>query len=203
VRDGRFHDGINYFDTIASVYGHKRALALNSLVPRYSLIGPSRLGSHSCLTLTSTMAHWGLHLRTAVQMVSEVVWLDFLQIHLAHMSLSFAKGCRHGRGPLDKNLSDQVVTTSVATPVISPEHHPKAKLSLALTHDNSEAQFLSCEYRVRTLFQGNSCLNCAVKKRWKVTSRWSFRVKIKYNGYITSPLPNESRNFLFLTLSVS
>jgi len=61
--------------------------------------------------------------------------------------------------PLNNDASfADILVTSVAAPFA------ERSISLTLTHRDSEAQFLCGVPGVRTLFQGNSCLKCAIKQ---------------------------------------
>lgn len=156
--DGKFHDGQSYYDALLSESCSKRRVANAGLTQSHpGPLTPSGVGTHSSLTLSARGVVGGLEVRTVIQVAGTRVHLDFLSLHLAYISVTYASGCVHNRrDPLDKKHRD-VVTTSVAHPVAS-----QRRLSLTLTHRNPEAQFLSCVPNIRILFQGGSCLNCVV-----------------------------------------
>ena len=230
--DGIFHDGTNIHNTIKTEKCSPRHLAPASLTQNEIPIFPSYIGSHDSLTMTTRNAPMRLMLRTAIQSGTQMVWVDFLAVHLACMSLSIAQSCGHNHyEPLAEKHANIVATTSVMAPLFkspppwptrfsspvhflespspfaSPSSSPSLRpalntispfltlgsevpdaeplpespspvelttsvdeqlerplLSLTLTHCNSEAQFLCCVYGIRTLFQADSCLNCAIEE---------------------------------------
>jgi hypothetical protein len=119
---------------------------------------PSSMGVHSSLTMTARGHMNTLVIRTIIQISSKSIEVDFHSLHLAYISVSVGDTCHHNRRDPLTITGTSLVLTSVTSPVASGE-----RLSLALTHCNPEAQFLCCAPGVRILFQGNSCLNCAVK----------------------------------------
>ena len=240
--DGIFHDGKNFLRLIETERCDLRPLADSSLIQDGSTpIVPSYMGSHDTLTMTARMIPMGLSVRTGIQIDTHMVWVDFLAVHLATMSVSIAKPCAHNRNEaLAERYANAVAVTSVAAPLLkfafpwplrfAPPRYPppipsinklievpssssilepalgpitpgsllesspsdggpwptnssppqpnpfmqpsstpsppseQRRLSLTLTHRNPEAQFLCCVYGIRTLFQGGSCLNCAIEQ---------------------------------------
>jgi hypothetical protein len=98
-----------------------------------------------------------LEILIAIQMKGKEIKVGFLELHLNFISMNVARACSHNpTAPLDKKKTRLVVPTSAAAPIATGN-----LISIALTHKNPEAQFLSCGLR-SALFQGNACLNCAV-----------------------------------------
>lgn len=157
VAEGQFHDHRNYYTNLVCDEAPSRSIAQK---PVKTLIGPSTLGAHSSLTLTMRPHYNNLSIRTMVQVSSTIIQLDFLRLHLAYIGLSFAAPCAHDpRVQVDKDNVTDIFLTSVASPAAEEKY-----LSIVLTHGNPEAQFLCGVPGIRTLFQANSCLNCAMKE---------------------------------------
>ena len=159
--DGGFHDGRNYFKgLVVDQKMPKRPHTMKSLVRSGSEIPVSNIGCHSSLTILGKGILNELQLKTVVQVSTKIVYVDFLETHLAHMRAETAGPCCHGRNrPLDKKNSSSVIATSVAAPKASRSN----VVAVVLTRQNPEAQFLACVQNTKILFQGPSCLNCAVK----------------------------------------
>jgi hypothetical protein len=160
IVDGRFYDRRSHYLTVTSD-GSSRRQAQMSIMDDRGPIGPSSLGVHKSLTLSVRPQPDQLVIRTMIQFAgTTIVEPDFFDLHMAYMSLLFANPCTHNpRDPLQQDNAANVMTTSVATPTA-----PKGKIALVLTHGSPEAQFLCGCYGTRTLFQGDSCLNCVVKE---------------------------------------
>jgi hypothetical protein len=98
-----------------------------------------------------------LEIRTMIQMNEKEIKVNFLDLHYNYMSMNVARQCSHSpRTPLNKKKNHLVMPTSVATPLAAGN-----LISITLTHNNPEAQFLCCKVP-GVLFQGRACLNCAV-----------------------------------------
>lgn len=158
--DGQFHDRRNYYTRLESDPAAVRCSTEKSVLDEKSVIALSGVGAHSALTMTIRPHLDFLILRTMIQVSGETIYLNFLDLHIASMNVSFCKPCAHDpREPLDKNNGEYVIPTSVAAPLATGK-----RISLVLTHRNPEAQFLCGIPNVPTLFQWNSCLNCVAKE---------------------------------------
>lgn len=166
--DGQFRDEHNSYQILTSdpAPARRPVLIPNS---EYPPITQSSSGVHTNLTLSTRAIRDQLIIRTMVQISTKTLKLDFYNQHLAYMSVNIATRCDHDTGkPLGQSTSLQVTPTSVLAPVACTER--TTDISVALTHKNPEAQFLACNYGTRTLFQGDSCLNCAVKEALELRS---------------------------------
>jgi hypothetical protein len=184
LADGQFHDEHNYYQTLTCEHPRMRSLAITPL--HNSTIIPSTLGAHTSLTLTARGVGNQLTIRTVVQMSSKTFPLDFYKQHMAYMSVIVASACGHNtRSPLSQNMFP-VTPTSVAAPTrqqpdyIGNHYHAYhtyhdtveqwrkslREIGIVLTHKNAEAQFLACATGASALFQGDSCLNCAVEEAY-------------------------------------
>jgi hypothetical protein len=160
LADGQFHDRRNYYTRLESDTAAVRRSTEKSVLHEVSVIRPSGLGAHSSLTITIRPQLDFLVLRTMIQVSGETIYLNFLDLHIASMNVSFCKPCAHNLGdPVDKDNGEYIIPTSVAEPLATGK-----RISLVLTHRNPEAQFLCGTPNVPTLFQWNSCLNCVVKE---------------------------------------
>jgi hypothetical protein len=98
--------------------------------------------------------------KTSFQSGQKLVELDFLDTHLGFLALTYSRPCSHRKyDALSDEHSQRIFTTSVAQP-----QGGGRVTSLALTHANPESQFLCCSSGARTVFQGESCLNCCIKE---------------------------------------
>lgn len=154
--DGQFHDGQHYYARLQSSQTPVRVRLSNSQIATKPII-PSSLGTHSTFTMTVRPMSHQLELRTIIQIASKNVTVSWIDLHLAHMGATYADPCGHdSRDPCPLNET-KVVLTNVEAPVGPPDC-----LSLAMTHNNPEAQFFCCVPRERILFQGRSCLKCTI-----------------------------------------
>ena len=180
--DGLFHDEHNYYRVLTSdPCPNPPRIALQSISG--SPIVQSSLGVHTRMTLTARPVGEQLHVETTVQMSTQTVSLDFYKQHVGYMGVNIATKCGHNtRKPLSQS-SVPVIATSVSAPVVYPklqynrdaDHNKTRKevrnlsqIGMVLTHNNAEAQFLACELGAPTLFQGESCLDCAVKEAYEL-----------------------------------
>jgi hypothetical protein len=172
--DGQFHDRKHYYQRLVRpMDGGGRTFADpdNPIVPRKAGIIPSAMGVHSSLTLSVSESYTSeLELRTMVDITDSTLLLDFLDLHLAYIGLSFAEQCQHNlRDFLDPDEAKDIVATDVDRPIFWPpskqETLPidKIPICMTLTHGNPEAQFL-CGVTLSALYQADSCLNCTVRK---------------------------------------
>jgi len=169
IIDGRFHDEHNYYQVLTTDKCSRRRTSSKSILE--SPIVPSGLGVHTNLTLTARVIRDELSIRTKVQLSTKTVSLDFYNLHLAYMGVNIAPTCGHDtRNPLSRSPVP-VTTTSVLAPAGAVFDLPKGnkerkllKIGMVLTHKNAEAQFLACVLDLPTLFQGDSCLDCAVER---------------------------------------
>jgi len=164
--DGRFHDEHNYYSVLVSDRCSKPRMASKTILETPI---PSSLGVHTRLTLSARGGREELIIRALVQVSTKTKSIDFCKQHLAYMGVNIGTPCGHNtQNPLSHS-SIPVVSTSVlapALPVVTREE-TLSKIAMVLTHRNPEAQFLACKFGLRTLFQGNSCLDCAVKEAYK------------------------------------
>jgi len=174
LADGRFHDDRNYYDVLTSDACVKRPFVRDDILKSHS-IPQSSLGVHTHLTLTARGVREELFIRTVVQMSTKSVSLDFCKQHLAYMAVNTATPCGHDRSPLELAiLSPRIIrTTSLSAPALNEADASVIRgspqtIAMALTHKNAEAQFLACVLTVPTLFQGDSCLECAVKEAYEL-----------------------------------
>lgn len=155
---GQYFDRQGYYRTLTSE-GPSRKQAQKSITDHKEPIGPSGVGSHTSLTVSLRPQLDQLIIRTMVEFSGTTFELNFLHLHFAYMGLSYSAPCVHSpRDTLDPDNSIDIITTSLANPSGLEE-----KIYLVLTHGNPEAQFLCGNWGTRTLFQGNSCLNCVIK----------------------------------------
>ena len=179
LADGQFHDGLNYYQSLVTedIADRRRwgeAEIAKSLVPRDLPIRPSSLGTHSLLVMTARKAVNGLVIRTEIEYSTKVVEIDFLAVHIAHISVLMDSNCGHSRRAELSNV-DNVIATSVLFPGPPGEYTPrtlwskwdKSTTSITLTSGNPESQFLCCLRGVPTIFQGNSCLDCVMREAKK------------------------------------
>jgi hypothetical protein len=168
IAEGRFHDHRHYYKYLTTERGSTRVSPKNSILHPHVPISPSSIGVHSTLTLTVREAYYSqLQVRTMVQAHGGIVDLNFLDLHLSLICLSFAKSCNHDtRDGLHAEGVEDILPTSVVAPAITcPESGNGEYLCLTMTHMNPEAQFLCGGFPyVPTLFQGGSCLNCVVRE---------------------------------------
>lgn len=161
IKDGQFHDRQCYYQSLICGGESQQFAPIKSILPDNASIGPSALGVHLSLTMTVRPQRDSLILRTSIEVTGTTFDLNLLNLHLAYMTLSFSNPCNHN--PLDnvgsENAAD-VVPTKVRT-----DGELKGRIGLFLTHGDPEAQFLCLVHSpgLRTLFQGNCCLNCAVR----------------------------------------
>ena len=153
--DGHFYCNKTYYSSMMC----ERDITVGRLEAespvRDSLSPPSRVGN---LSLEVTIRpHLGLlYVRTTVDISGKIFELKFMDLHLANMALSFAKACNHNfQDAIDNDPT--VMPTSAASPVAR-----EGLISLAGKHQDPKAQFLCGVRGVRTLFQGDSCLRCAI-----------------------------------------
>jgi hypothetical protein len=160
LADGRFHDKQYHDKHLITDSCPLRELAKSSIVlPRVGAetLAPSSIGSHKSLIITARETPRGVCLRAIIEMSTKTIEINFLKLRLAYMSVTYATPCQHAPRNSRLSLDGTVVTTSVEKPLAT-----RQRLSLVLTHGNPEAQFLSLWSCTRTLYQAQSCLNCAV-----------------------------------------
>jgi len=164
--DGRFYDGHNYYSVFRPADRCSgRRPASNTILETQI---PSSLGVHTHLTLSARGDREDLIMRALVQVSTKIISLDFYHQHLAYMGVNIGTPCGHNtQNPLSHS-SIPVVSTSVLAPaLVWTREETLSKIAMVLTHRNPEAQFLACHLNTRTLFQGDSCLDCAVKEAYK------------------------------------
>jgi hypothetical protein len=162
LQDGQFHDGHNYYEVLRSDWTRSCDKKHPSTrTDDANLVIPSPSGGHDMLMLSARGNVKTLEIRTVLQRLTKTVQVDFFNLHLTHLGVEYAIACNHDRrGGLSEEDTQFIVTTSV----ISPLTDDNDRLAIALAHLNPEAQFLCCESGVQILFQGGSCLNCAVQQ---------------------------------------
>jgi hypothetical protein len=167
--EGEFHDGRNYYRRL---FYHPDPRPPSRFCSQYlgrpfSELIASDLATYSNFVISARPTNDALEIRTAIRLNGVEIQLDFLVLHLNYMSMNIARACSHNpTAPLDKKKNRLVVPTSAATPIATGN-----LISITLTHNNPEAQFVACDTGA-ALFQGNACLNCAVdeavKEKWKL-----------------------------------
>ncbi|KAI1644371.1 uncharacterized protein F4817DRAFT_219801 [Daldinia loculata] len=160
LMDGQFHDGHNYYTAlIEDEHVLPRPLAEDSILQSTNTIPLSQAGTHSQATLSLRPYHNSLAVRFMALFTSKAVNICFYATHLAYMAASIAPPCHHNADTsTTTHDKDSILTTSVDAPVASGD-----RMSMVLTHGNSEAQFLAAVLGVPTLYQGASCLDCMIK----------------------------------------
>jgi hypothetical protein len=176
--DGQFQDEHGHCEYLISDRGKKRPTATVPILD--GLLIPSSLGTHTSLTMTARTVEKNLAIRTIVQISTKRLALDFYWRHIAYMSVTVAKGCYHDRRQPVQERHIEIVTTSVQAPTIAtrPGSHwqktshkglvqTRNQLAVVLTHNNPEAEFVACTEYTRALFQGDSCLQCALSEAYQ------------------------------------
>lgn len=177
LADGQFHDEHNSYQLVTSDKCSGRRIAVNSITG--PPVVPSNLGAISSLTMSARGVRDQLTIRTMIQMSTKTLSVDFYEQHLAYMGVNIATTCGHNtRNPLSRSPV-AIITTSVAAPAVFEmprlpwddkrsrgqiRNDTQPALGMALTHQSPESQFLACVPRTPTLFQGDSCLDCAVEQ---------------------------------------
>jgi len=160
LADGQFYHRGNFYRRLESDIASVRSKTDKPVPTSGPGIGASDLGVHSTLTMTTRPHLDTLLLHTIMQVSTKTIELNFLHLHLASMGLSFAKPCSHQLGlPLEEGNVGNILTSTVEAPLATGD-----RISIVLTHRNPEAQFLCGMPDVPMLFQGRTCLNCAVKE---------------------------------------
>lgn len=158
--DGRFHNRRIYYKYLTSDNDSSHAGPQEPGLRHNAPITPSSAGVHSSLTLTVQPHYNQLKIRAMVEASGATFHLDFLALHIASMGLPSARPCSHNpNDAIEEDNAADIMTTSVVAPLGQEDC-----ISLVTTHQNPEAQFLCGMPDVPTLFQGGSCLNCAVKE---------------------------------------
>ncbi|PHH63856.1 hypothetical protein CDD81_5413 [Ophiocordyceps australis] len=151
--DGQFHDHRAYYKAlIEEVNIPPRCLAEQSINGAPQPMVQSQLGIHQGMTLSLRPFHNSLAVRAMIRVSGRIIHMSFYDAHLAYMATSVAASC--GDHP-DELFVPDVVATSVEAPAASD-----GRLSIVLSHDNVESQFLASVEGVPCLFQGSSCLGC-------------------------------------------
>lgn len=167
--DGMLHFGSDCYRGIVCAESHtnlQRPTALKGLLPAPARIVPSGLGEHNVFTMALRPDLVGelqyLVLRSTIQTSTKTSHVNFLNSHLGFMGLSPAEECEHSpRTSLEQTDGGIPI---LATSVMSPIPKRKDGIGLSLTHNNEEAQFLSCEAGTTALYQGNCCMSCAIEQ---------------------------------------
>jgi hypothetical protein len=180
LADGQFHDEHNSYEFVAAKQClDRRKLAVESITR--PLIVPSSLGVNSLVAITARGIGNGLTIRTVVQMSTKTLSLDLYKQHIAYLGVNIAVTCGHNTRNCLSDGPVPVITTSVVAPAVfrlsdlqrwrlherSARRRVKDEtqpgIGMVLTHKSPEAQFLACVPDTPTLFQGDSCLDCAVE----------------------------------------
>jgi len=164
LEDGQFHDGQNYYRSLYCQPRKRTDEKIASEIQLPSIVTPSDLGCHSRFLITACPQHFGLEIITRVDCHGKQVEMSFQQLLLGYMGVKVADECSHNpKSPLESHHTSNVVTESVdyVVPVPRPQ---MSRIVLMLTYGSPKARFLACGNGGRTLFMGNSCLNCAVKQ---------------------------------------
>lgn len=134
-------------------------------------IVPSSLGAHTSLTITARSLPDVAIIQLRHEISGAMLSRNFLTLHLSRFLIADGESCDHTpRAPLSSRF-DYVVPVSVGF-----ESCPE--LSMVLTHNNPEAQFLACwNGEGLSLFQGECCLDCAVEQAERSGCQVSFRAK--------------------------
>ncbi|KAL7783809.1 hypothetical protein V8C37DRAFT_414650 [Trichoderma ceciliae] len=158
--DGQFHDGRNYYKAlIEDSRITPRPLAEKSILQPGNAISPSRIGIHSDLTVSVRPYHNSMSIRTMMAFPDKVLDISFYAVHLASLSIATATPCQHDpKAPIDPYEEGTIIATGLDAPIAS-----KGRISVVLTHDNQEAQFLAGAAGIPAAFQGASCLNCVLR----------------------------------------
>lgn len=159
VLDGQFHDGHNYYKAITENLCVKpRALARVSIQQNNDIISPSAMGAHSDTVFTVRPYHNSLTLRALVNFGTKIEEMSLYDANLAYMATFLARPCdHHPKDPVTLLDTTAVVRTGVEAPVASDN-----RISMVLTHDHGEAQFLAGVRGVPSIYQGISCLGCMI-----------------------------------------
>jgi hypothetical protein len=141
-----------------------------SLVSNDGRVRLSNLGVHSSLKMTLRPEFCEgmqfLLLRTTVQMSTRVMDLDFTDCQIAFLGLTPGAECQHPR-----NSSVVQGETIMATSVLTPIPLLRYQTGVTLTHWNGEAQFLSCMTGFPALYQGDCCMECAIRQAQRLNRR--------------------------------
>ncbi|KAF2964209.1 hypothetical protein GQX73_g9370 [Xylaria multiplex] len=158
--DGQFHDGHSYYKAITeNAHIQPRALARVS-IQRDNTISPSAMGVHSNIILSLRPHHNSLTLRATVNFGTQMKEISFYDANLAYMATCLAHPCdHHPKDPVTVLDTASVIRTGVEAPVASD-----GRISVVLTHNNSEAQFLAGVRGVPSMYQGISCLGCMINR---------------------------------------
>lgn len=137
----------------------------------------SRIGEHSQLVITATGRADALVVRTAVQMSTRNIELDFYDIQRGYLNARYTAACRHSQdSPFHKDLLSKITPISLEQSLDA-----KATINVASKHNNSEAQFLCLSGRfkrfkaepeerevwINSPIQVNCCINCAYRRAKK------------------------------------
>jgi hypothetical protein len=159
--DGEFRDTHNRYKGFKTEQGYPLSNLQNGDRIYEPPIVPSSLGAHTSLTITARAHPEVPVIQLRFEISTKIFGLDFLKLHLNRFHIANAHSCDHDpRSPLSSRY-DHVVPISVESPLCR-------SLSIVLTHKNPEAQFLACAQGWQTLFQGESCLDCAVEQVQKL-----------------------------------
>ncbi|KAK6520056.1 hypothetical protein TWF506_000346 [Arthrobotrys conoides] len=164
LMDGQYHNNREYYKAIIEdAKTPPRLKRQNSLYTK-GKVSLSNDGVHSNLTLTAREYHDAFILRTTVQVATRTIDLSFYALQMAYMSTTVAPSCivachRRNSSPPPPYDHDSIAATGIDAPLANGE-----RLSMALVHGNGAAQFLAGVHGIRSLFQGSSCLDCAVNK---------------------------------------
>jgi hypothetical protein len=175
--DGRLSFGADTYAAIlgassetGSTYKLKRPQAVKSLVSKDRKIGLSSLGEHSKLEMTLRPEFYDgiqvLILRTTVQSSTKILDFNFVDCQIGFLSLTPAPECDHRR-----DTSSLQGGIAMATSVLAPIPSTSGLIGVTLTHWNGEAQFLSCITGVQAVYQGDCCVECAIKQAQRQRSR--------------------------------
>lgn len=166
---GRLHHKSDQYSHIVSLHSHTFDPTKTGLLPAPPpTISPSRLGEHGSLVMTLRRVFGSepksLSLRTIIRRGTQSVEVYFGEIQLGFKSLERGEACSHSIHESFENTEGDVWPTSVDDLPRDYNRSPNksAKIWLALTHGNAEAQFLSCSPRRRQLFQGDCCIGCLI-----------------------------------------
>ena len=173
ISDGAFHDNRAYYKSILEdvvieqrPFAKKSALVGSGRAGQKVPLEESRLGTHQDLTVSLRPWFNSLAMRVLVQSARRVFNLSFYSLHIASMGLTSARACDHNPAT-QVFLSDEILTTTVDAPLAEDEWDGGGKpdggiLSVVLVHGSPEAQLLAGVEGARSIFQGDSCLGCAV-----------------------------------------
>ncbi|KAI0855021.1 hypothetical protein F4860DRAFT_522036 [Xylaria cubensis] len=156
--DGQFHDGRNYYKAITeSSCIQPRALATLPIQQGNTIV-PSAMGVHSDTIFSLRPHHNSLKLRATVKFGAQMKEISFYDTNLAYMATSLAHPCDHyPEDPVTLLDTASVIKTGVEAPAASD-----GRISVVLTHDNREAQFLAGVRGVPSVYQGISCIGCMI-----------------------------------------